>query len=325
MKVPVLIGLLAVQIIVIGIVFALQFRTPEEPSLFLDFDPSTVDRMTVVSGEETVELQKNADAWELPAGLPADQDKVEDLIEKMAELKAGWPVATSQSTAERFEVTEDTFQKHVMLESGDDVVADFYLGTSPGYQRVHARIDGPVYSVKLSNYEFGSKASSWLNKQLLRPEGRLSRIERVGGFVLTRGDEGWAASQEGELDTTTVDSFTQRFTNLSVYDISTAELPNVPNASFVLLDESGELELDMYYLEEDEDWVATSNRVEGQFGVSTYIAEDMTKVFEDLLVKDETEEETEDESVSETTIDDVPPADVDESELEPDIATSEEE
>ena len=311
MKVPVLIGLLAVQIIVIGIVFALQFRTPEEPSLFLDFDPVAVDRMTVVSNEETIELQKHADAWELQDGLPADHDKVADLIEKMADLKAGWPVATSQSTAERFEVTEDSFQKHVMLHSGEDVVADFYLGTSPGYQRVHARIDGPVYSVKLSNYEFGSKASSWLNKQLLRPEGRLSRIERVGGFVLTHGDEGWSASQEGELDTTTVDSFTQRFTNLSVYDISTAELPNVPNASFVLLDESGELELDMYYLEEDEDWVATSNRVKGQFGVSTYIAEDMTKVFEDLLVKDETEQGTEDESTSSPVEEGIPEVEVD--------------
>ena len=325
MKVPVLIGLLAVQIIVIGIVLALQYRTPEEPSLFLEFDPATVDRMTVISSEETVELQKNADAWELQDGLPADHDKVEDLIEKIAELEAGWPVATSQSTAERFEVTEDSFQKHVLLHSGDDAVADFYLGTSPGYQRVHARIDGPVYSVKLSNYEFGSKASSWLNKQLLRPEGRLSRIERVGGFVLTHGDEGWAASQDGDLDNTTVDSFTQRFTNLSVYDISTAELPNVPNASFVLLDESGELELDMYYLEEDEDWVATSNRVKGQFGISTYIAEDITKEFEDLLVKDETEEETEDDSVSELVTEDVPPADEDESEVEADIPTTEEE
>lgn len=325
MKIPVLIGGLAVQIIVIGIVFALQYQSPEEPSLFLDFDAGMVDRMTVVSSDETVELQKNADSWELLDGLPADHDKVEDLIEKMAGLQAGWPVATSQSTAERFEVTEDSFQKHVVLHSGEDVVADFYLGTSPGYQRVHARIDGPVYSVKLSNYEFGSKASSWLNKQLLRPEGRLSRIERVGGFVLTRGDEGWNAAQEGELDTALVDSFAQRFTNLSVYDISTAELPNDPRASFVLLDESGELELDMYYLEEDEDWVATSSRVEGKFGVSTYIAEDMSKEFEDLLVKDETEEETDEESIASPSIGDELHVDEDESELEADVPETDEE
>lgn len=299
MKIPVLIVVLAVQVLVIGTVFALQYRSPEEPSLFLDFDPDTVDRMTVVSNEETVELQKDADFWELQDGLPADQDKVVDLIEKIAGLQAGWPVATSHSTAERFEVTEDTFQKQVVLHSGDDVVADFYLGTSPGYQRVHARIDGPVYSVKLSNYEFGSKASSWLNKQLLRPEGRLSRIERVDGFVLTHGDDGWTASEAGELNVQEVESFAQRFTNLSVYDISSADIPIEPQANFVLLDESGELKLSLYYLEDDEDWVATSNRVDGKFGVSTYIAEDMTKEFEDLLIEDESEENSDEVQVSE--------------------------
>ncbi|MCY4657077.1 MAG: DUF4340 domain-containing protein [Gammaproteobacteria bacterium] len=291
MKVSILLGALAVQVLIIGIVFAAQFQSPEGPGQFLDFDPSSVNAMTIVSDEETVDLRKNDELWELSNGLPADQNKISDLIEKISNLNAGWPVATSASTAERFEVTEENFQKRVTLKSNDNVLADFFLGTSPGYQRVHARTDGPVYSVKLSNYEFGSKASSWLNKQLLRPEGRINRIEKIGNFVLTHSDEGWTASEEGELDSGSVESFVQRFTNLTVYEIDESELPAVPRSSFVLLDESGEFEIDLFFVEEEEDWLATSSRVAGQFGISTYIAEDMDQEFEDLLV--EVEEESE--------------------------------
>ena len=294
MKLAILTGILAVQVLVVGIVFAFQFQTPEKPGLFLEFDPSMVDALSVVTPEETIELRKLEDQWQLSERFPADQTKVEKLIEKLADLDAGWPVATSGSTAERFEVTSDNFQKHVTLKSKDDVVAEFYLGTSPGYQRVHARTDGPVHSVKLSNYEFGSNASAWLNKQLLRPEGRLGRIEKTGEFVLTQGDEGWSADLEGELDVSQVNAFAERFSNLTVFEINEAVLPSDPKSSYTLLDEAGEMTIDLYFVEEDEDWVAVSSRVEGQFGISTYIAEDMNKDFADLIAESEEDDESAD-------------------------------
>jgi len=66
----------------------------------------------------------------------------------------------------------------VTLSSDGEALAEFYLGTSPGYQRVHARaVDSDdVFSVELSNYELGVKVDSWMDKTLLATEEEPSEV-----------------------------------------------------------------------------------------------------------------------------------------------------
>ena len=61
---------------------------------------------------------------------------------------------------------EDSYQRRVQVLTGDETLADVYLGTSPGYRRVHARrADADdVYSIEFSNFEAGTDVSSWLKK-----------------------------------------------------------------------------------------------------------------------------------------------------------------
>lgn len=285
-------GLLALQVLIVGAVLAWNVRSPEEPDAFFDFNPDEITSFQILTEDHTIDVNKVEDAWQLGDGKPADAEKVNDVLSKLASAPTGWPVATSSSTAERFEVTEDSFQKRLTLRVGDDVVADAYFGTSPGYRKVHvSQADGgPVFAIEFSNYELGSDNSSWLNKSLLRPEGALQRLVHEGEYVLNRVDDEWVAEDGVELDEATVDKVIGRFENLNVYTISDAELPSEAKALLTWTDDQGETALSLYHLEEEDDWVATSDRIDGQYGISTYIAKDMAMTLEELLPETEEEE-----------------------------------
>jgi len=60
------------------------------------------------------------------------------LIDKLEGAEAAWPVATSESSAERFEVSDAKFQRRIRFFADDAVVTELFLGTSPGFRRVHA-------------------------------------------------------------------------------------------------------------------------------------------------------------------------------------------
>ena len=278
-------GLLALQVLIVGVVLAWNVRPPEEPEAFFDFNPDEISAIEILTEEDTINVQRVDDAWQLADGKPADSEKVNDVLDKLVNASTGWPVATSATTAERFEVTEGSFQKRLTLRADDDVVADAYFGTSPGYRKVHVSpVDGgPVYAIEFSNYELGSDSSSWLNKSLLRPEGSLQRLAHAGEYVLNLDEDEWVADDGSDLDADAVEKVIGRFENLNVYTISDAKLPSEPTARLTWTDDSGEATISLYHLEEEDDWVATSDRVAGQYGISTYIAEDMAKTLDDLL------------------------------------------
>ena len=102
------------------------------------------------------------------------------------------------------------------------------MGTSPSYQRVHARQAGSssIYSVKLSNYEFGLKRDDWLDKTLASVSGDISRVHITSsreGFAIdktiTQNDGVWKI--QGELaDQAAAKIYVERFNNLRVLGIA---------------------------------------------------------------------------------------------------------
>lgn len=288
-------ALLAGQLLIVAVLLAAQAGGVREPEPFLSFDAEAADSVEVSNEDGSVRLAREGELWTLEDGLPADDSKVTEMLDKLADAAGGWPVATSDGAAERFEVTEDGHQRHIRIAAGDDHLADIYLGTSPGFRRVHARhaAGGDVYAIDFSNYEAGVKAGDWLERTLLRPEGTLSRIERTGenGFTLTRTDDDVWDAGEATLDVDEVQTFVGRFTGLSVTGTSDAELPEEATATFHLTDDEGLQELALY--QQDDDYTATSNRIAGQFEVASYIAERMNVTLADLMPEPEEPEDTE--------------------------------
>ena len=295
MKTSTLTIALGAQLLLVALVWGLQTGGGEDPEPFLGFDADAVDSLSVGDDGQTVTVTRADGAWTVAEGLPADTNKVDRVLDKLADADGGWPVATSESAMTRFEVTEDEHQRHIVVGAGDQTLADVYLGTSPSYQRVHARhaSGGPVYAIDFSNYEAGAEVSDWLRKSLLQPDGALRSVARVGeaGWTLTSTDDGWSA-EAVTVDQDEAAEYTARFTGLNVLGVVDVELPGAPTARFVLTDDIGAHELSLFHLEEEDDYVATSNRYAGQFEIAKYVAERLDASLDDFAPEPE---ETDDE------------------------------
>ncbi|MDE0191663.1 MAG: DUF4340 domain-containing protein [Gammaproteobacteria bacterium] len=314
-------ALLAIQVVVVGVLLAARSGGIEEPEPFLEFDADSIDSLTVSNNEGSVDLSKVDGNWQLPNGVPAAGFKVDSVLERFSKAAGSWPVANTEPTRERFEVTEENHQRHIVARAGDDTVADIYLGTSPGYRKTHARRTGEdeIYAITFSNYEAGVKAADWLERSLLRPKGEVealrrvpgdpatepadpasdadteedgAAVETVAGFELSKdgGDsedseepKAWVSADGSVLDQGKVETFVGRFKGLSVTGVHEAALPESATMTFVLTDEEGEQTLSVFSLDDGEKYVATSDRVPGAYELSKYIAEQMNKPLADLL------------------------------------------
>ncbi len=294
-----LIGLLVVQVIVIALFFVTQSGGVRTPEAFLEFDAATVDRFVIASTDESIELTKDGENWVLPDGNPADVDKVDRVIGKLVDSGADWPVATSQSAAKRFEVAQGSFQKQISIYSGQDLIVDLYLGTSPNFRRVHARRanKNEIYSIEFSNFEAGTSPSAWLDKSLLQPSGPIKSFERVGAYKLVQEDGKWTTESDSVLDESKVRSNMDRFESLSVFELSDNELSGATTTTqFVIEDDEGFFMLTIYHFDVADDWVVVSDRRGSQYGVATYIGSQLVKDLSDLAPDEAIEVESDVES-----------------------------
>jgi len=139
----------------------------------LAFDRQAVDRL-VIDGEKgkKVTLAKKNDHWVLPdvANAPVDAAKVKKLLDKVAGLKKGWPVATKADVRKRYAVAKDDYKRKLALYKGDAENALLYVGTSPAYRSVHVRAKGDddIFNVGLNVYDIGDQSSDWEDKSLLK-------------------------------------------------------------------------------------------------------------------------------------------------------------
>ena len=298
MKQNFLIGIFVVQVIVIALLLVSKSGGVQSPEAFLEFDALGVDRFVIASSDETIEVSKEGELWVLPDGNPADVKKIDSVLGKLAESGTDWPVATTQSAAKRFEVTDSTFQKQISIYSGDDVLADVYLGTSPSFRKVHARHvnRSDIYAIEFSNYEAGTSPSSWLDKKLLQPSGSIQSFERIGSYKLMQTDGNWTTESDFELDESKVRSYMDRFESLSVFELSDLELADATTSTqFAIEDDEGVYLLTIYHFDVANDWVAVSDRRGSQYGVASYIGSELVKELADLAPDEDLDVESDTE------------------------------
>ena len=197
-------------------------------------EPSDVDRVVIEEPkQDKLELVKTAGKWVIPSAsnFPAASGKIEEFLKKLLEMQRSWPVAKTGVAATQLKVADDDFNKKVVLKKGDQELGTLYLGTSPGFRKVHARVGGqaPIYSIDFNAYEAPVKAADWYDKELLRfAEGDVERLE-INSLVLERGDKGLtlAGLSEGEeVKAEEVQSLVRAVTGLTIEDmLGTAEKP----------------------------------------------------------------------------------------------------
>ncbi len=172
----------------------------QAPEPLLQFAPAEVDRIAITGADQkTTTLQRADGQWQLAdSALPANQSKVQTLLENLGKLQTSWPVANTGSGRERFEVSEDKFQRHLTLAQGDSTLGELYFGTSPGFRQTHGRRadDAAVYSLAFNSIDLPTDQNDWLDKTLLGLEG----FERIEGsdFVLRKDGEAWQLENAAE-------------------------------------------------------------------------------------------------------------------------------
>lgn len=274
-------ALLGVQLVAIALfLFVEADAGGDRQATLLAFAPPAVEELRLGAPEldEPLVIRSGDAGWVLPSGLPADGAKVEQVIEQLAGLRAAWPVATSASARERFEVTGDNHQRHVQLVAGGAAVAELYLGTSPGYQRVHARRadDDAVFSVELSNYQLPTEADEWLDKTLLQARGDIVSVTRAGAWRLHRdGEDGAWQVDDAPADPEAAAELVRRLRELRVTGTAAAPAEGAePVAEFLIGDAEGEYAVRVYSAEDGNAYtLASTRRDAAYFGLAAYSAD----------------------------------------------------
>ena len=209
-------------------------------------------------------------------------------------------------------MTEANYQRQIKLfgdRDGESELAHLYLGTSPGFQRVHASAaDSPeVFSIKLSNYELGTSVDAWLDKALLALAEAPTEVTlalmaddealglSAGQQRLRKEDEGWTLQADTAAvvaaDADAAQTYANRYTTLRVTGLADTQAQPAPLATVRLTDAGGvPIELQIERGAEDS-YVVSSNQTPGRFTLPAYMAEQLLLSGTNLLP--ETEVETE--------------------------------
>jgi hypothetical protein len=275
-KIMLLSIVLVAQLLLVGGIYFGDSRNEIESSTWLEFDTETIDGLKISGPEGSVLLSRSDGDWMLEE-LPADQSKVTSMLSKLEAMQAPWPVANSAESAQRFEVSESNYQREVRLLNGEEVLAKLYLGTSPGYQRVHARRSSQddIFSVALSNFELPTAVDGWMDKGLLAIDSDLEsivlRITETGeNHSLVNSEEGWLYN-DGAADQSTSATYAGRFKTLRVASVAEDSGEAVTVGVLDVKWVEGAKNLTILKLGEDY-LVSDGSR---KYGVATYVAEQL--------------------------------------------------
>lgn len=166
-------SLLVVQVVLV-ITFNLaetDYDTFQPQEKLLAFTPESIDSLKISDGKTQLPLSKHTDGWVLPEeqNFPVDSSAIKQLLEQLSKIGKGWPIATSNEALKRFKVSDDLYEYRLSFSNHEKEIAQLYIGTSPGYRKVHARPgnDDRVFSIDFDSWRVSTKADDWIDKNIL--------------------------------------------------------------------------------------------------------------------------------------------------------------
>jgi hypothetical protein len=260
------------------------------------FAPDSVDRLVISDSEHTVLVARGDDGWRLPEyhNLSVDESRLTRAITDLPALPRGWPVANTAGAAERFEVAEDAFQRKVAYFDGESALGTLYLGTSPGFRKVHVRIpeSDSIYAVNYNSFDLPATPAEWLDKTLLQ----VRDIQAVTGldYSLRRDGETWLGDGEQPPAADVVEDLVNGLRSLRVTraaDITTASVLEEMAAPPTLTVEADGESYEFRLFEIEEDYYIQRLDIPVYFSLSAFDYDRLNDVNADALYPaDEAEE-----------------------------------
>ena len=165
---------------------------PPSQMLLISIGNIEIDQLTITNAQgEQVNLLKKGGSWIIPidGDFPADQEKVENFLQRLLELQRGLPIGTTPAALHRFMVEENNFERRIALKSNEKLIAEIFLGTSPRARMAHARssTDASVFEIKLATYEVPVKSEEWQDERVVQvPYPDIDAIDVPGVISLVR-------------------------------------------------------------------------------------------------------------------------------------------
>lgn len=246
--------LLVVQL---GLIIAINYSRPTTGALvpeapFLEFQPQDVTVVRIIGGEGArLTLNRNDGDWTMSefGDAPADGAQITELLERLTAEKKGFAVATTAGAAARFKVAPDHFDYHLTLTGSEGLETDFYVGTSAGFRRSHARNsnEDDIVIIGIGSFDIDPQRDSWLDKSALKRDRDALTEVVFPDFTVTRDKQRWSleAADSGEtLNTEVVEELLESVCGLSIQTIVEPEEAAEPFAKqpvleFTLRDRTG--------------------------------------------------------------------------------------
>lgn len=206
----ILLGALAAQLVLAVIVFWPRAATGGAGSPLLNIKTEDVSGLTISDDQgRTVKLAKAGDGWiaASAADYPADATKITPVLDKLAAITAGQPVAQTAASHAQLQVADNKFVRKIEISTASGA-STLYLGSASGARATHVRLAGQdaVYLARdVATWELGGDVLSWINAAYLSvPTADVTAFtvkNASGEFAFTKNEAGaWtlAGLAEGE-------------------------------------------------------------------------------------------------------------------------------
>ncbi len=306
-------GLLSAQL-VLAVVLNLTGEdngTFQADERLLSFNRQAVDGLRIEDGTDSLVLRKQEGKWLLPESgdFPASQANVKRLLDRLAALEKGWPVAKTLSAARRFTVDEEQFERKLTLFADDDAQATLYVGSSPGFRKVYVRPgdENDIFAVDFNTWEAEAKDDDWIDKGVLTlDESIVERLE-MPGIIMQRQDGRLQVMNLDENEQTNVTESSVllgKLTRLRIQSLLGTEMEpqyrqDEPVLEIRMTTEGGEV-LD-YRFSKPQDatyYVLKRSDLDFYFEVAEYAVNPVREVTREKLVQARTEEAPNDSDAS---------------------------
>jgi hypothetical protein len=231
----ILVGVLGLQVVLLAVVLLTRDRTsigelkPLLPGVTAEkigkvqifpardpADPASGDGKKPADGKPAIVLSKGSAGWTLDShdGYPVKKEQIEELLGKLAGMRARQPLTTGATRHRQLKVGDDVYQRKIVI-SADGKEITLFLGDNTEIRRVAVRLAGSeeVYSVDgLSATAASTDATAWVDTAYvdLREEeiAALTVVNGAGTFEMRRTAKDApftvktpaAPSKPGELD-----------------------------------------------------------------------------------------------------------------------------
>ncbi len=186
-----------------------------------------IEKITVEQkGSPALIMNKSANGWLLPDyyDFPVASDKLDGVTDKLFDASVSWPVATTQAATKRFKVADDDFEKKLVVAAQGGKSNTLYLGTSPGFKKIHARLgdNDNIYAIKFSAYELADKASDWADQNYLHLDTAEISTIKLPGLELNREGDGFqlkGLAENQQANASQVQILVSKLSNLSFQEV----------------------------------------------------------------------------------------------------------